>query len=91
MPESERVRWFQEQASVSETDDEGVRYVEVLGLPIGRFRQHPETGNWQFQWLSRAGFVGGWSELRPAEGEHVEHWAVTEIARHIDWDEQDRG
>jgi hypothetical protein len=90
MPESERVKWFQEQARVTPPDADGVQYVEVFGLPIGKFRQPPDTGNWQYQWLSRDGFVGGWTELRPAQDEHVEHWAVTEIARNIDWDEQDR-
>jgi hypothetical protein len=90
MGETERVKWFQENARVTGPDPEGVRYVEVCGLPVGKFRQRPDTANWQYQWLSREGFAGGWTELRPAEGEHVEHWAVTQIAREIDWDEQDR-
>ena len=67
------------------------------GLPIGKFRQHPETDKWQYQWLSREGFVGSseglvgsWSQLAPTEDEHVDYWAVTEIARRIDRDERDR-
>jgi hypothetical protein len=75
---------------VTPPDENDVRYVEVMGLPVGKFRQHPDTRRWQFQWLTWDGFEGAWNELRPTHEEHVEHWAVTEIARNIYWDESDR-
>jgi hypothetical protein len=88
--ESERVKWFVEQARVTDPDKDGVRYVEVYGLPIGKFRCDPTSGRWRYEWLSRDGFRQGIPQLNPAEGEHVELWAVTMIAREIDWNEQER-
>ena len=57
MMESERVKWFQETARVAPPDEEGVRYVQVDGLPVGMLRQVPGFGGrWEYQWLSREGF-----------------------------------
>jgi hypothetical protein len=89
--ESERVKWLTEHMRVTPPDIEGVQYVEIFGLPVGMFRRVPDSpGYWQCQHLTRRGFEEKGPWLAPAEGEHGEHWAVTEIARRIDWDEQDR-
>jgi hypothetical protein len=88
--ESERVKWLTEEAQVTAPDKDGTRYVEVFGLPIGMFSQDPDSGRWQYRWLSRDGFRRGHAELNPPQQEHAEYWAVTMIAREIDWNEQER-
>lgn len=42
------------------------------------------------RYLTREGLKDGRRPLARAEGEHVEHWATSEIFWMIDWDEQDR-
>ena len=85
-----RVIWLQENMVVSTPDAEGVRYVEISGLPVGMFRQHPDSGNWQYQYLTREGFEGAWNQLALCDVEHAELWATVEIARSIAADEEKR-
>ncbi len=80
---NDRVTWLTENMRVARPDSEGVSYVEILGLPVGMFRQHPSSPNWQFQYLTHDGFKGGWNELAPCEVEHAEHWATVETAHSI--------
>lgn len=87
---SERVTWLRDNARVTRPAKDGTRYVEVYGLPIGKFRQYPYSGVWQYEWLSRDGFKPGGQWLAPTEGEHAEYWAVTMIAKEVDWEEQER-
>lgn len=80
MNQSEQREYLKQRLTVA-TGRDGVVYVVLDGIPLGRVTQDPDSTQWRCEWRSTDGWRFTPTQLR-ADGssELAEAWAVDEIA-----------